>query len=101
MIRSFLKFKKRLHFGRFDLETTEKQKMIKAILANSDNCGDLICGNPQLVKNIIKFGDKHNNNKSFEPYQYSSINIEKNKISPELCCEYFNFKKCDNCIMDK
>ena len=41
-------------FGRFDINTSERHKMIKAILANSDNCGDLICGDPKEVKDIIK-----------------------------------------------
>ena len=48
--------------GRFNVHTTERHKMIKAILANSDNCGDIICGDPKLVKEIIKSEpDTHHN----------------------------------------
>tara|TARA_Y100000022_G_C13091585_1_gene302523 strand:- start:210 stop:425 length:216 start_codon:yes stop_codon:yes gene_type:complete len=45
--------------GRFDINTSEREKMIKTILANSDNCGDLICGDPKEVKHII---DKKDDN---------------------------------------
>ena len=99
LLKSFFKSTKKIHFGRFDINTTEKQKISKMILANSDNCGDLICGKPKLIMNIIKYGDRHSNAKSFEPYQYSTISINSNIKSPELCCEYFNFSKCNDCFM--
>lgn len=92
MFRFFKLFKnsQQINFGRFDLRTTERQKMIKAILANSDNCGDFICGEPKVVKNIIKYGDNHNHEKPFYSQEYD-------KNSPELCCQFYNFKKCNNC----
>ena len=77
----------KINFGRFDINTTEKQKMIKAILANSDNCGDTICGDPKLVKNII------NNDNNIKSYNLS------HKGNPELCCQFYNFHKCNDCHM--
>ena len=99
MFHFFKLFKnsQQINFGRFDLRTTERQKITKAILANSDNCGDFICGEPKLVKNIIRYGDKHNNNSNFKPYQYSTIPINMESGNPELCCQFYNFKKCNNC----
>ena len=91
----------KINFGRFDIETTEKQKMTKAILANSDNCGDIICGEPKLVKNIIKYGDRHSNKASFFPHQYSTLTINTDNNNPELCCQFYNFNKCENCHMNK
>ena len=84
MFGLFKKVPKTIGFGRFNVHTTERQKMIKAILANSDNCGDVICGDPKLVKNII--------------------NEDKptliHKGNPEFCCQFYNFDKCDSCHMD-
>ena len=94
----FLRTIPKLSFGRFDINTTEQQKITKAILANSDNCGDIICGEPKLVKNIIRFGDRHNNKTNFQPHQYSTLPIT-NKGNPELCCEFYGFSKCQDCSM--
>ena len=72
----------KLNFGRFDIKTTEHQKMVKAILANSDNCGDTICGDPVEVKNII------NDKPSFNKLETGN---------PEFCCQFYNFEKCNDC----
>ena len=58
----------KLNFGRFDIKTTEHQKMVKAILANSDNCGDTICGDPVEVKNIINNKHTDIDNSSFNKF---------------------------------
>ena len=60
MFRLFRKYTNKVVVGRFDIHTTESHKMIKATLANSDNCGDIICGNPKEVKELIDDGDKYN-----------------------------------------
>ena len=91
LIKSFFKSTKKLHFGRFDINTTEKQKISKMILANADNCGDIICGEPKIVKNLIQN----------ENYPEFTIYREKNLDNPEFCCMFYNFKKCDSCILDK
>ena len=91
----------KISFGRFDIKTTEQQKITKAILANSDNCGDIICGEPKLIKNIIKYGNKHNNKTKFFPHQYSTLTINTDKDNPELCCQFYNFQKCDDCYFVK
>ena len=49
-MRSFMKSL----LGRWGTRIPEKQKTIKAIWANSDNCGDIICKDPKIVKNIIQ-----------------------------------------------
>ena len=59
MFRIFSKYSNKVVVGRFDIHSTEGHKMIKATLANSDNCGDIICGNPKEVKEIID-DDKYN-----------------------------------------
>ena len=82
----------KISFGRFDIKTTEHQKMVKAILANSDNCGDVICGDPKLVKNIIRYDNKIDSKTSKDYIDPSN---------PELCCQFYNFDKCDNCHMNK
>ena len=42
-----------IRLGRFNVCKDEKEAEIKAILNASDHCGDHICGNPTIVKNII------------------------------------------------
>ena len=44
--------------GRWEHRICEKDKEIKSILSNIDNCGDKICGNPNILKNIIKYNKK-------------------------------------------
>ena len=40
--------------GRWEHRHNDKQKDFKSIWANSDNCGDYICGNPNLIDTIRK-----------------------------------------------
>ena len=88
MFRNLFKIKNKVHFGRFDIHTTEKQKFNKMILANADNCGDFICGKPIVVKNIINIDD------NFPTKKEKPIN------DPQLCCMFYDFTKCNNCFMD-
>ncbi len=44
---------KPLMLGRWNNNLNETQKGIKSIWANSDHCGDIICGEPKKVKTII------------------------------------------------
>ena len=88
----FLRTIPKLSFGRFDINTTEQQKITKAILANSDNCGDIICGDPKIVKNIIKYGEKGVNGNTTKGGALVNGN-------PELCCEFYGFSKCKDCNM--
>ena len=59
MFSIFRKYTNKVVVGRFDIHSTEGHKIIKATLANSDNCGDIICGNPKEVKELID-DDKYN-----------------------------------------
>jgi len=43
-----------IKLGRWGKNLTEKQEEIKFILANSDNCGDKICGYPEMVNKLTK-----------------------------------------------
>jgi len=53
---SLLKNKKiyEIKWGRFEPCKNENQETIKTILNASDHCGDNICGNPYLVKDLIE-----------------------------------------------
>lgn len=42
----------KLNLGRWEHRENEKQKEIKSIWANSDHCGDHICGQPEVIKEI-------------------------------------------------
>lgn len=44
--------------GRWEHRINDKQKNIKFVYNNSDHCGDIICGNPKLVKKLITKNDK-------------------------------------------
>ena len=92
MFSFFRRVPNKISFGRFDAHTSERHNMIKAILANSDNCGDQICGDPKLVKNIIEYGDdrKDGSIQTFETYHTY-------KEHPEMCCQFYNFDKCSEC----
>lgn len=49
----------RLKLGRWETNTNEKNKEIKIYYANIDNCGDIICGNPERKYNeIVEKKDK-------------------------------------------
>lgn len=41
-----------LNLGRWEHRENENQKEIKSIWANSDHCGDHICGQPEVIKEI-------------------------------------------------
>jgi hypothetical protein len=53
-IINLLKPKTLVCLGRWEHRLIDKQKELKSIWANSDNCGDRICGTPRLIHNIIK-----------------------------------------------
>ena len=62
MFKKFLsKFSNKLILGRWNHEISDTQKNIRAIWANSDHCGDIICGDPKKVKEIINKTQKNNN----------------------------------------
>ena len=42
----------KLNLGRWEHRENEKQKEIKSIWANSDHCGDHICGQPEVIREI-------------------------------------------------
>ena len=44
--------------GRWEHRINDKQKNIKFIYNNSDHCGDIICGDPKLVQNILGKNNK-------------------------------------------
>ena len=46
--------KKPVHLGRWEHRMPEDKKEIKSILSNIDNCGDKICGKPNLLKKILE-----------------------------------------------
>ena len=44
----------KINLGRWEHREDEKQKAIKSIWANSDHCGDHICGQPEVIREITK-----------------------------------------------
>lgn len=44
--------KEELNLGRWEHREDERKKEIKSIWANSDHCGDHICGQPEVIKEI-------------------------------------------------
>lgn len=54
-INKLLNFEKssNIKLGRFDICKNEEQEKRKAIFNAADHCGDVICGNPIIVKNIV------------------------------------------------
>lgn len=51
-IRKSMTSTQELNLGRWEHRENEKQKEIKAIWANSDHCGDHICGQPEVIREI-------------------------------------------------
>lgn len=49
---------KKIPNGRWNNDTTNSQKEIKAMLATYDSCGDRLCGDPLKLKNEIDTIDK-------------------------------------------
>ena len=54
-------FRKTIHeivkLGRWDHRITEKNKDIKVLWANVDNCGDKICGSSEYMKKMSNIYD--------------------------------------------
>ena len=50
---------KPMMLGRWGNNLNDTQKSINSVWTNSDHCGDVICGKPENVKNIIN--DINNN----------------------------------------
>jgi len=42
-----------IKLGRWEHRVSDKTKMVRATLANLDHCGDIICGNPDTIKNNV------------------------------------------------
>ena len=86
MIRAFvnrLRGPAKIKLGRWDTKKTfQTNDEIKALWNSADHCGDNICGNPILVKDII----------------YSKINKEKDN---EFCCRLMGMNSCGNCNLLK
>ena len=86
MLRSFAKkFKKpsTIKLGRWDTKNTfQTNDEIKAVWNSADHCGDQICGNPSLVKELIyNNNDKDNDN--------------------DFCCQLMGLHSCGSCNLLK
>lgn len=53
LLNRFINLKTYKYLGRWKVNETEKQKEIKIIWANYDNCGDKICKDPKKIKEIL------------------------------------------------
>mgnify|MGYP003328016049 FL=1 len=86
MLRSFAKkFKKpsTIKLGRWDTKKTfQTNDEIKAVWNSADHCGDQICGNPSLVKQLI-----YNNN--------------DNDNDNDFCCQLMGLHSCGSCNLLK
>jgi len=45
--------------GRWNLKTNKQQEDIVTFWANSDHCGDIICGNPLENKKLLEENNKN------------------------------------------
>ena len=96
ILNNLLRLKKNdIKLGRWDYRISQKEENIKVILANSDNCGDLICGNPYLVKEIT---DNIIDKKS--PLNFT-IDNNTESLDEMYCCELINLNRCSDCILYK
>lgn len=69
-----------IKLGRWDTKKTfQTNDEIKAVWNSADHCGDQICGNPALVKELIY--NKNNNDMD----------------SNEFCCQLMGLNSCGNC----
>ena len=83
LIASRFKKPSPIKLGRWDTtKPFQKNDEIKAIWNSADHCGDQICGNPALVKDII-----HKKNNSKNEY--------------EFCCRLIGLNSCGNCNLLK
>ena len=57
--------------GRWRNDLNDTQKSINSVWTNSDHCGDIICGKPENVKNIIN--DINNNIKKRNKFNEKNI----------------------------
>jgi hypothetical protein len=54
IIKNTLKPHIPLKLGRWDLKNTNNEALVKVIYTNADHCGDLICGNPYKITEMVK-----------------------------------------------
>lgn len=52
-INSFFSGRTNTMLGRWEHRVNKNHEEIKFVHANSDHCGDKICGNPKIVKDIL------------------------------------------------
>lgn len=53
ILRKIFPKNKPMMLGRWGNNLNDTQKSINSVWTNSDHCGDIICGKPENVKNII------------------------------------------------
>ena len=53
IIKQFKPKENIVSLGRWEHRICDNQRNIKITWANSDNCGDIICGNPKDIKYIV------------------------------------------------
>lgn len=54
IVKNIFKKNNQIMLGRWGNNLNDKQKNINSIWANSDHCGDIICGKPENIKSIIR-----------------------------------------------
>jgi hypothetical protein len=67
---------------------------IKSIYANSDHCGDIICGDPKKIKDIV---NKQKNVKVNLPQNNKMHTQITNTSESEFCCMLIGIGSCRNC----
>lgn len=69
MFKHLFNLNKHIRLGRWGNIGNKEKAEIKFILANSDHCGDIICGKPLVVKDIIDNKTKASFKKNGSSYQ--------------------------------
>ena len=72
LIKKLFKPHQPLKLGRWDIKHTNNESLSKVIYTNADHCGDLICGNPYKISEIVEKEKKSLSEKS---------NIKNKKIT--------------------
>ena len=58
VFKNLFKKQKPLKLGRWNVKNSNDESLVKVIYTNADHCGDLICGNPYKVAEIIEHEKK-------------------------------------------
>jgi len=72
-VLGFLRRTNDVKLGRWEHRLNNNQKDLKAIWANSDHCGDVLCKDPKVVKNLIDSQKQKTSTEEMDEYYISQL----------------------------